>query len=146
MGLRSKTREFAVQAIYSYSINSDISEIDSSIELDVDRIYKDIVAEYDINGKMEEFFNELFYTTVKYMKKIDIIIKDYSKNWDFDRIALTDKCILRLAITEFFYFDTIPSNVTIDEAVELTKKFSTDKSGGFVNGILDSIKNKENIK
>ncbi len=146
MGLRSKTREFAVQALYSYSINYDINEQDPSIVLNEEEIYNDILKEYNVNGKMEEFFNELFFKTVKNIRKIDVIIKDYSQNWDFERIALTDKCILRLAIAEFYYFDSIPSNVTIDEAVELTKKFSTDKSGGFVNGILDSIKNKEKIK
>lgn len=146
MGLRSKTREFAIQALYSYAINSEIDEKDSSCKLDKDEVYNDILKEYDIKGKMEEFLNELFNTTINNVNKIDLIIKDYSKNWDFDRIALTDKCVLRLAIAEFFYFDSIPSNVTIDEAVELTKKFSTDKSGGFVNGILDSIKNKEKIK
>jgi len=146
MGLRSKTREFAIQALYSYAINEDITEKNPEIKLNEDQVYNDIILEYRINGKMEEFFNELFYTTIKNMNKIDMIIRDYSKNWDFDRIALTDKCILRLAISEFYYFDSIPSNVTIDEAVELTKKFSTDKSGGFVNGILDSIKTKEKIK
>lgn len=146
MGLRSKTREFAIQALYSYAINENITEKNPEIKLNGDQVYNDIILEYRINGKMEEFFNELFYTTIKNMNKIDMIIRDYSKNWDFDRIALTDKCILRLAISEFYYFDSIPSNVTIDEAVELTKKFSTDKSGGFVNGILDSIKTKEKIK
>lgn len=146
MGLRSKTREFVIQALYSYDINRTISEKDESLKLNEEQIYNDIVIEYNVNGKMEEFFSELYYTTIKHLSKIDVIIKEYSNNWDFDRIALTDKCVMRLAIAEFLYFESIPSNVTIDEAVELTKKFSTDKSGGFVNGILDSIKNKEKIK
>ncbi len=62
-----------------------------------------------------------------------------SKNWDFERIAIIDRLIIRMAICEFLFFDDIPPKVSISEAIEIAKKFSTDDSSAFVNGILDAI-------
>ena len=72
------------------------------------------------------------------------MIKKKALNWDFDRIAVIDRIILRMAMCEFIYFDDIPPKVSIDEAIEISKKFSTEKSGKFINGILDSVLNEWN--
>ena len=61
------------------------------------------------------------------------------KNWDFKRVALVDRLVIRMAFCELLYFDEIPPKVTINEAIELAKTFSTEQSGRFVNGILDSL-------
>jgi len=61
------------------------------------------------------------------------------ENWEFGRIALIDRLILRLALCELLHFDEIPPKVTINEAIDLAKKYSTSQSGRFVNGILDSL-------
>ncbi|MEW6041903.1 MAG: transcription antitermination factor NusB, partial [Elusimicrobiota bacterium] len=71
--------------------------------------------------------------------RIDTIIQERSENWEINRVALLDKNILRIAIAEIFFIDDIPEKVSINEAIELAKKYSTENSGKFVNGILDSI-------
>ena len=76
------------------------------------------------------------------MEELDNIISKEVKNWDINRIAKVDRSILRLAIYEMFYREDIPPVVTINEAIDIAKKFSTEKSGSFVNGILDKVKTK----
>jgi N utilization substance protein B len=71
---------------------------------------------------------------------LDETIKKYAANWDLRRIAVVDRNILRLAIYEMMFRDDIPPIVSINEAVDIAKKFSTEDSGKFVNGILDRIK------
>lgn len=82
-----------------------------------------------------------------YLEKDDELIaevKKYLRNWDFNRVALLDKIILKMAILEFLYFPSIPIKVTLNEYVELAKSYSTDKSGDFINGVLDNMKNRMN--
>ena len=71
----------------------------------------------------------------------DKLIKDRSKNWDFDRITLIDKLILRMAVVEMIHIDEVPPKVSITEGVEIAKQFSTEDSSSFINGILDSVYN-----
>ena len=71
--------------------------------------------------------------------EFDGYIRQYSANWKFERIAMLDLLILRIAICEFIHFFDVPPKVTIDEAIELAKRFSTYKSSGFINGILDAV-------
>lgn len=71
---------------------------------------------------------------------IDSLISKYARRWKIDRLAVIDRNILRLAVFEMTRLPDIPHEVSIDEAVELAKKFSTDKAASFINGILDSIR------
>ena len=73
--------------------------------------------------------------------EIDKLIISRSKNWDFDRITLIDKLILRMALSEMVYVDEVPPKVSIAEGVEIAKQFSTEDSSSFINGILDSVYN-----
>ena len=97
---------------------------------------------------MKQFARKLFEYTVQHQEKIDEHIKEKSENWEFSRIALIDKIILRMAICEFFYLDDVPPKVSIAEAIEIAKKYSTDDSSSFVNGILDAVfhSNINNVK
>lgn len=70
---------------------------------------------------------------------IDTLIEQAVEKWDLKRIAILDHIILRMAIAEFLYFDDIPFAVTINEAIELAKRYSTEQSGRFVNGVLDAV-------
>ena len=72
-------------------------------------------------------------------EKADEDIVKHLKNWDFSRLAVIDRVILRMAIIELEQFEDIPPEVTINEAIELAKKYSTDKSDKFINGLLDAI-------
>ena len=73
--------------------------------------------------------------------EVDELIKNRSKNWDFDRITLIDKLILRMALVEMIYVDEVPPKVSITEGVEIAKQFSTEDSSSFINGILDAVYN-----
>lgn len=85
------------------------------------------------------FFEKLFQITVQKGKEFDNLIAEKSKNWDIERIAILDKIILKMAIAEMIHFPSIPIKVTINEYIELSKKFSTPKSKKFINGILDVL-------
>ncbi len=87
-----------------------------------------------------EFCKELVNKTIAHKEEIDERIIEVLKNWTFDRIQLIDKIILRLSTCEIIYFDDIPPQVTINEAIEIGKKYGSADSGKFINGVLDAIK------
>ena len=73
------------------------------------------------------------------IRRIEKTISRFLKNWELGRIALLDNLILQMAVCELLFFDDVPPKVSISEAIEMAKKYSTDDSSGFVNGILDSV-------
>ena len=87
----------------------------------------------------EEFAKNLLKKTIEEEKKISSIIYDLAQNWDKERIALIDLILMKMAIIEMMYIQTIPNKVTIDEYIEISKEYSTPKSKEFINGILDSF-------
>lgn len=86
-----------------------------------------------------DFASRLFTATLEYQNEADAIVTRYAQNWDLSRIALIDRILLRIGITEMLVFDDVPPKVTINEMIEVAKGYSTDKSGQFVNGILDTV-------
>lgn len=86
------------------------------------------------------FADQLIRGVLQHKEECDKIIAQHLKNWDLNRINLIDRNILRLAIYEMLYREDIPPVVSINEAIEIAKKFSTEESGKFVNGILDKVK------
>ena len=131
VGGRRKARELALQACYAYELSGN--SIEQVIELN-------ILADDD-NAATTQFAVSLFRNTVANQQEFDEMIKVWAANWEFDRIAIIDKILLRIAICEFLYFEDIPPKVSIDEAIEIAKLYSTENSGRFVNGILDAILN-----
>ncbi len=93
----------------------------------------------DLNPGIITYAGKLARLTIVNVGFCDDLIKDRSKNWEMNRITLIDKLILRLAITELLFIDEIPPKVSISEAVEIAKEFSTEDSSAFINGILDSV-------
>jgi len=87
----------------------------------------------------KEFFEELFQNTVNESLQNEKLISERLKNWDINRVALTDTLILKMAISEMMHCPSIPVKVSINEYVELAKNYSTPKSKEFVNGILDTL-------
>ncbi len=85
----------------------------------------------------KDFTKDLLRLTIINQDELRELIKVHSKNWDVERIAFMDILIMQLAITEFLYFPTIPTKVSLNEYIELSKFYSTDKSRNFINGILD---------
>lgn len=122
-------REKVVQALYAHEISGD--SVDHVIECNLTPLRK--------NQEAFEFAKRLVIMTIEHGGPIDKIIREKVENWDFSRIAILDRLILRMAICELLYFKEIPPKVSMDEAIELAKLFSTEKSGQFVNGILDAV-------
>jgi len=92
-----------------------------------------------IDSKVKEFANELVKGISEKRNELDEIIKSRLKNWNFDRVAVIDKNILRMGIYEIKFRDDIPDNVSINEAIEIAKKYGDVESSRFINGILDKV-------
>lgn len=118
-----------MQALYAHEITGD----------PVEHVMSCTLVSLKDNKDAFQFAKELVVETINHSAAIDGIIKSKVANWDFKRIALLDRLILRMAICELKYFNEIPPKVSMNEAIELAKLFSTDKSGQFVNGVLDAI-------
>lgn len=86
------------------------------------------------------FADTLITGVIEHWEETDEIIRQFTRNWELGRLAVVDRNVLRLAIYEMRHRDDIPPVVSINEAVDIAKKFSTDQSGKFVNGILDKVK------
>ena len=89
--------------------------------------------------EVRDFACDLVDKTLLKMTALDCAIERVAENWDLSRMAAVDRSILRVAAAEILFFDDIPEKVTINEAIEIAKKFSTESSGRFVNGLLDKI-------
>ncbi len=131
MGHRRAARECALQMMY---------------EMDVGKHPKDIVLHtyWRMNEhvpKVRDFADFLFEGTVGRLGEIDKVIQQHTKNWKLGRMAIVDRNVLRLAVFELLWGEETPETVVINEALEIAKKFSTNESAQFVNGVLDSIKN-----
>ena len=131
MGLRRVARECALQMLY---------------QLDVGKNSKDEILRtyWEMNEhppRVQEFAEQLFEGTIRQLKQIDRVIQQHTKNWRLVRMAAVDRNVLRLAVFEFLSGGKTPETVIINEALEIARKFSTQESAQFVNGILDSIKN-----
>lgn len=155
MGKRREARERAVQFLFQHDLNPP-----ESLELELAQFWNSqrAAAIEDEKGgakwgqttelpppTVEEaetrlFAEPLIKGVLQHRDAIDEHIKKHTKNWDFNRIAAVDRNVMRLAIFEMLYRQDIPPVVSINEAVDIAKKFSTQDSGKFVNGILDKVR------
>ena len=133
MGLRRDGRETAVQFLFSKDIKND------SHSEDLDNFFSISTAKKGA----KKFALELVNGIMEKIEKIDEIIQLNVDNFEINRLSTIDRNVLRLAIYEMYYRDDIPAAVCINEAIELSKRFGTEESGSFVNGVLDKVK--ENI-
>ncbi len=125
-----------------------VTVLSALYQIDIGDFSREKILELDwvtekISDDLKEFIVDLINGTINNLEKIDDLIKKYSSNWSIDRISPVDKSILRFSIYSLLYRSDIPPNVVIDEAVEISKLYSTEKSYQFINGILDGIKNNE---
>jgi len=145
MKLRTKAREKAIQAIYSIFSEIDGEYNEAELLTLVNEKINQVISfdQTELNESQISFTKFLLENTLKDLPEIDKLIKKYAHNWDFSRISLIDKSVLRIAIMEMVFTDT-PNKVVINEAIELAGSFSGAKSSKFINGILDAIMHKEN--
>jgi N utilization substance protein B len=131
MGLRRDGREAAIQFLY---------QIDSHRPENMDEARVAFWKQNEEPQNVRDFANDLLIGVLGKLPEVDAKIRTLADNWDFDRLAVVDRNILRLAAYEMLYRPEIPPVVSINEAIEIAKKFSTAESGKFVNGLLDRMK------
>ena len=90
--------------------------------------------------KTQPFFLKLVNGVLGAIDELDTLIERFSKNWDINRMSGVDRNVMRIAVFELLYCDDIPPKVSINEAVDVGKKFGSEESGAFINGIMDSIR------
>lgn len=132
MRKRSIAREYALQILYEIDITQQKEE----------EVLKDFWENQleEVDPLIKEFTNFLVKGVMGNIKEIDEKISSYSQNWNLKRMAVVDRNILRLGSFELLFCNDIPPKVSINEAVELAKRFSGQEAAKFVNGILDKIK------
>ena len=127
MGVRRDGREAAVQYLYLRDLNGD----------------SDLAAYYRFRGlspSARRFCDGLVQGTIEHQSAIDDLIRKNTQNYELARISAVDRNVLRVAIYEMLHCPEIPPVVSINEAIEIAKKYSTEESGRFVNGVLDQIR------
>ncbi len=130
MRKRTKARQFALQLLYQIDLRStDVLE-----QLD------DFLLENGAAPEVEEYARKLIFGCVEHWEEINEIIAKVARNWDISRMAVVDRTILRIAVFELLHQNDVPQKVVINEAINLGKRFSTENSGAFINGILDNLK------
>ncbi|AFK86933.1 MULTISPECIES: transcription antitermination factor NusB [Thermoanaerobacterium] len=125
---RTQAREWLVKLLYQYDIS----------KLEPQKIFDKFLEDND-PGDEKDYIENTLFGVIKNLDNIDEKIKKYLKNWDINRIAKIDLAIMRCSFYEILYSADIPSSVSINEAVEIAKKYSTEKSPAFINGILGNL-------
>src|SRR5688572_26446029 len=135
MGARRKARELALQMLFQLDMggNNPDQIVDTFEELQKSK------------SNTREFATKIFRGTVDNIEKIDDMIQNQAENWRLSRMAAVDRNIIRMSIYEFLHETDTPKLVVIDEAIEIAKKFGTQKSSQFINGILDGILKRYNL-
>ena len=129
MGNRRLSREMVIQFLYLSEMN------EGKIENQLKSFWQNNSCEEDIRSFTEDILNDIF----DHRKEIDTRLEKYSDNWTLSRMAVIDRNLLRMAAAELMYSKTVPPKVAIDEAVEIAKKYGTEDSPNFINGVLDRI-------
>jgi len=138
-GSRRKSRILAFQAIYSWDFNQDKTEnLDCFNWLDSEK--------ENIKPETKIFASLLLNGTLENITEVDNQIKKHIDNWKFERISKVDLAILRLSVYSLLFQKDIAGNITIDEAVDISRKYSSSDSYRFINGVLDSIYRETNQK
>jgi transcription antitermination protein NusB len=129
MGQRRQAREFSLQILYQLEIADQEPKL----------VYEHFWKSQKVSDGVREFATEIVDGTYRNLKEIDQLIEKHAANWKLSRMNSVDRNILRLSVYELLYCHDIPTTVTINEAIEVAKKFGTEESSAFVNGILDNL-------
>jgi N utilization substance protein B len=130
MGIRRKSRECALQVLFQLEFHPP----------DAGEVLSVYWKANKVSEKIREYTEFVVLGVLAHRDEIDAIISRKATNWRIERMTLVDRNIFRIAIYEFLYQSDVPRTVVINEALEIAKKFSTDESAHFINGILDSVK------
>jgi N utilization substance protein B len=134
---RRRAREYALQLLFQLNVTGDALN---------DDLLNEFWEGSDEEPDIKEFTLDIVRGTIKHLEEIDTVIKEAAEHWSIDRMAVVDRNILRASTYELLHRPDIPSSVTINEAIEVSKKFSSEDSASFINGILDKIKKIANTR
>ncbi len=126
---RRKAREVALRALYELEIG----------HMPIQTVLKENLAEADLPEDLHAFASDLITGVREHLAAIDDKLASVITDWDFDRIAAVDRNVLRIAYYEIYYCPGVPPAVSINEAIEIGRKYSTAESGKFINGILGRV-------
>ena len=127
---RRKAREYALQMLFQHDFVGDRSGLEVTDERSADK---------KTNEELKKFAGDLVTGTLKHLEEIDRVVQEAAEHWKMERMAAVDRNILRCAVYEIIYRSDIPAAVTINEALEIAKKYSALESVSFINGLLDKI-------
>ncbi|MFW6297632.1 MAG: transcription antitermination factor NusB [Desulfosalsimonas sp.] len=130
MSIRRKSREMALQVLFCMDVLDDCSEA----------LTEELCLLLEPSEKVRPFGLELVRGVIGHKAEIDAGLAEASSNWKLARMDYVDRNIIRIAAYEILFCEDIPPKVAINEAVDIGKKYGTEKSGAFINGILDSIR------
>ncbi len=130
MGRRRKSREVALQFLYQLDLHNEADPAARAPEF---------WADHPVDPGTRAFTEALVAGAAQHRDEVDRIISQYTEHWDLDRMAVVDRNILRLAVYELLWHAEVPAKVVINEAIEIAKKFGTQESSRFINGILDRV-------
>lgn len=122
---RRTSREKALQAVFQVDVGKS----------DPENAYRHVLGK----DNDDVFLKKLFFGTVEHLHELDQIITDHLENWSLDRLANVDRNLLRIAVYEMKYMEDVPYTVSINEAVEIAKRFGDEKSSRFINGVLAKV-------
>ncbi len=129
MGIRRKGREMALQALYQIEMTGDVSQ----------RAMDLFFSHFDGSVKAKDFARCLVLGVLDHKDELDRRIQEAAENWKISRMAKVDLTILRMASYEMLFCPGIPINVTMDEAIEIGKRYGSGESATFINGVLDQV-------
>ena len=130
MGTRRRAREMAMQALFYMDAQQNGSP----------QMLKSFCENFNLPQKVRPFFLQLVNGVLAAQPQIDFLIEKYSKNWKIQRMSRVDRNVMRIAVFEMLFCPDIPPKVSINEAIDVAKKFGTEESGAFINGIVDRIR------
>jgi transcription antitermination factor NusB len=130
VGRRRKAREVALQLLYQLDLRDERQPAAYEAEFWTD---------HPADSDTQRFASRLVRGAKHHQEEVDGLITQYTEHWDLDRMAVVDRNLLRLAVYELLWHPEVPAKVAINEAIEIAKKFGTQESGRFINGILDRI-------
>ena len=136
MGNRRKGRELALQALYQMEMTGDLSP--ASLEF--------FLRHFEGNPEAKEFARRLASGVAGHRKEIDRLLKQCAEHWKLSRMAKVDLTILRVATYEMLFCEDIPMHVSMDEAIEIAKRYGSGDSATFINGVLDQVAQAGGVK
>jgi len=126
---RRRAREAAIQVLYRNDL----------VHEEFNKTMPETIQRQNLGPEATEYFSRLVTNTSEHLAEIDRCIQGHLKSWTLDRLTTIDRSVLRIACCELIFFPDIPPKVSINEAVDIAKKYSDDESGRFVNGVLDAV-------